>query len=156
SMETPIRRQPPIPSCLSKIFPALSTFIASHQPTKRGIRMSTRQLRLHTKSPMGRFLRRASVLFFAAGLAVARLSAGAADAAKASTLEQQFRANYAALYTAPQSAQLAGVNLSRVAIPNLVVSNRDVRTADRGGIVLSFADQSGNPRAVVTIAVFAD
>lgn len=68
--------------------------------------------------------------------------------------EAAFRAIYPA--AAPVSGAFAGVDLSKVAVPGLRLTARDVHSVDEGGISLSYSDLAGEVRAVIKIAVARD
>lgn len=66
-------------------------------------------------------------------------------------LEPEFRAEYPR--TPVSGSQLAGVAIDKLTLPGLHLAEREDRTVEDGGIVLSFADGNGHVRVVVTVAV---
>lgn len=92
-----------------------------------------------------------SVVLSAAGTVVAGTPAQAAT----STLEAEFRATYP--NDAPSAVtRLAGVALSRLALPGLQLHSRGEDAAEDGGVVLSYADRAGTVRVLVHVAVLPD
>lgn len=90
------------------------------------------------------------------GLAAALLLGGAVFVStRASSspvpLEPEFRAEYPR--TPLTGSQLAGVAVDKLALPGLRLAEREDRSVDDGGIVLSYADANGHVRVVVTVAV---
>jgi hypothetical protein len=68
-------------------------------------------------------------------------------------MEPELRAEYPR--TPASGSLLAGVALDKLALPGLHLVERDDRSVDDGGIVLSFADGNAHVRVVVTVAVAA-
>ena len=58
--------------------------------------------------------------------------------------------------SAPSKALYAGVAIDKLAIPGLHVRTRDDHAPERGGIMLAFADDQGDVRVVVRLAVAKD
>lgn len=93
----------------------------------------------------------------ALGAPAARADDSAQTAAQTAA-QAQAEAHLRALYPmgAPSTSTFAGIELAQIAIPNLHLKTRDDRTPERGGIVLGFADDRGQVRAVVRLAVARD
>jgi len=95
----------------------------------------------------------AAAFLLAGGVAIAAPSSK--SSAPTPTIEADFRAAYP--MTAPPAAgAIAGIELSKIAIPGLRLTARDDRTADDGGIVMSFSDSAGEVRVLVHLAVASD
>jgi hypothetical protein len=96
--------------------------------------------------------------FVKAAVAFALLAGGAIMANRASSspapMEPEFRATYPR--TPVSGSQLAGIELDKLVLPGLKLVEREDRTVDDVGIVLSFADSNDQVRVVVSVAVAAN
>ena len=93
----------------------------------------------------------AGAFLVAGGMAIAAPS----SKSKTPTIDADFRAAYP-MTAPPATGAIAGVDLARLSIPGLRQTARDDRTADDGGIVVSWADTAGEVRVLVHIAVASD
>lgn len=89
-------------------------------------------------------------------IALAALAAAIVCAPSTARSDDDARLRAAYPMTATSSVRAAGVDLAKLSLPSLHLSNRDDRAPEHGGTTLSFADDQGQVQLVIRLAVTTD